>query len=228
MLGAEFRSLVEACDPWTADAVQLIASTGIRYGELMFLTVTDLDEDTLLIGYKELPYQMPEMVRRLLKDTSRGLWWPKDATDRVIPLTNMARDVLQRRVGVAARAGIPWLFANKAGNARAQDLFGKGASPSLLMRSSSASFYPDRGRVDEPRMSGSTTGRFDPASGDHHRPKSPVVMIVWRLASMTRVIRIVVKNCRLRAGHYRLGDSARAKATRLGRTCVGNFQPESV
>lgn len=119
--GAEFRSLVEACDPWTADAVQLMASTGIRYGELMFLTVTDRDEDTLQIGYKELPFQMPEMVRRLLKDTSRSLWWPKDATDRVIPLTNMARDVLQRRVDVAGRAGIPWLFANKAGNPRAHN-----------------------------------------------------------------------------------------------------------
>lgn len=121
MLDAEFRSLFEACDPWTADAVQLMASTGIRYGELMFLTVTDLDEDTLLIGYKELPFQMPEMVRRLLKDTSRSLWWPKDANDRVIPLTGMARDVLQRRVDVAARAGIPWLFANKAGNPRAHN-----------------------------------------------------------------------------------------------------------
>ncbi len=118
---AEYRDLVEACDPWTADAVQLIANTGIRYGEMMLLTVDDVDDDTLLIGYKELPYQMPEMVRRLLKDTARGLWWPKDATDRVIPLTRVSRDVLQRRVEAARRAGIPWLFANNAGNPRAHN-----------------------------------------------------------------------------------------------------------
>ncbi len=117
----EYHDLLETCDPWTADAVKLIANTGIRYGELMFLTVDDADEDALLIRYKELPYQMPEMVRRLLKDTSRSLWWPKDATDRVIPLTWLSRDVLQRRVEVARRAGIPWLFANKAGNPRAHN-----------------------------------------------------------------------------------------------------------
>lgn len=111
----------DACDPWTADTVQLIASTGIRYGELTFLTVDDVDEDTLLIRCKELPFQMPEMVRRPVKDTSRSLWWPKDATDRVIPLTNMARDVLRRRVEAARRAGIPWLFANQAGNPRAHN-----------------------------------------------------------------------------------------------------------
>ncbi len=44
----------------------------------MFLTGDDVDEDTLQIGYKELRYQMPKMVRRLLEDTSRNLWWPKD------------------------------------------------------------------------------------------------------------------------------------------------------
>ncbi len=89
---AEYGNLLEACDPWAADAVQLIANTGIRYGELMFLTVddVDLDDRTLLVGYKELPYSTPKSIHRLLKDPSRNLWWPKDATDRRIPLTTIS------------------------------------------------------------------------------------------------------------------------------------------
>jgi len=119
----EYRNLLDACDPWAADAVQLIANTGIRFGELMFLTVddVDLDDRTLLVGYKELPYPMPRSIRRLLKDPSRNLWWPKDATDRRIPLTSIAFDVLQRRMAIARKAECPWLFANNAGNPRAHN-----------------------------------------------------------------------------------------------------------
>jgi len=117
----EYRDLLDACDPWAADAVQLIANTGIRFGELMFLTVDDLDLDdrTLLVGYKELPHKMPKSIHRLLKDPSRNLWWPKDATDRRIPLTSIAFDVLRRRMPIADEADCPWLFANNAGNPRA-------------------------------------------------------------------------------------------------------------
>ncbi len=72
--GSEFRSLVEACDPWTADAGQLMASTGIRYGELLFLTVNDVNEDALRIGYKELPCQLRRLVREsLLAPTFAGI-----------------------------------------------------------------------------------------------------------------------------------------------------------
>jgi len=119
----EYRDLLDACDPWAADAVQLIANTGIRFGELMFLTVddVDLDDRTLLVGYKELPHKMPKSIRRLLKDPSRNLWWPKDATDRRIPLTTIALDVLQRRMAIAQKADCPWLFANNAGNPRAHN-----------------------------------------------------------------------------------------------------------
>jgi len=110
-------------DPWAADAVQLIANTGIRFGELMFLTVddVDLDDRTLLVGYKELPHRMPKSIHRLLKDPSRNLWWPKDATDRRIPLTSISFEVLQRRIAIADKADCPWLFANNAGNPRAHN-----------------------------------------------------------------------------------------------------------
>ena len=119
----EYHDLLGACDPWTADAVQLIANTGIRYGELMFLTLSDIDVDdqTLLVGYKELPYRMPKSIHRLLKDPARSLWWPKDATDRRIPLTSIAFEVLRRRVAIAGKANCPWLFPNKAGNPRAHN-----------------------------------------------------------------------------------------------------------
>jgi len=119
----EYRALLAACDPWTADAVRLTANTGIRYGELMFLVVDDVDleKNTLLVGCKALPYEMPKTARQLLKDRSRNLWWPKDATDRVIPLTGVSRDVLRRRVDAARRTGIPWLFANDAGHPRAHN-----------------------------------------------------------------------------------------------------------
>ncbi len=119
----EYRDLLGACDPWAADAVQLIANTGIRYGELMFLTVqdVDLDDRTLLVGYKELAHRMPKSIHRLLKDPLRNLWWPKDATDRRIPLTSIALDVLRRRVAVAHKSNCPWLFPNKAGNPRAHN-----------------------------------------------------------------------------------------------------------
>jgi len=120
---AEYRDLLDACDPWAADAVQLISNTGVRFGELMFLTVddVDLDDRTLLVGYKELSQPMPKSIHRLLKDPSRNLWWPKDATDRRIPLTSIALDVLQRRMAVAQMAECPWLFANNAGNPRAHN-----------------------------------------------------------------------------------------------------------
>ena len=119
----EYCDLLDACDPWAADAVQLIAHTGIRYGELMFLTVddVDLDDRTLLIGFKELPHTMPKSIHRLLKDPSRNLWWPKDATDRRIPLTSIAFEVLRRRMAIARKSECPWLFPNNAGNPRAHN-----------------------------------------------------------------------------------------------------------
>ena len=120
---AEYVALVADCDAWTADAVQLMANTGIRYGELMFLTIEDFDPDkgTLAVAKKELPYRMPKTIRQLLKDKTRNLWWPKAGGNRMIPLTKVSREVLQRRRDIAERLGIPWLFANNADNPRAHN-----------------------------------------------------------------------------------------------------------
>lgn len=138
---AEYGRLVEACDPLTADAVKLIANTGIRYGELMFLVADDVDleDGTLFVGHKELPYPMPKTIHRLLKDPSRNVWWPKDAANRRIPLTTTALDVLRRRVAEAREAESPWLFPNKAGKPRAHnkalDLLKAAAVASSVMMS---------------------------------------------------------------------------------------------
>lgn len=76
-----------------ADLVRVIANTGLRLGEAVHLKWEDID-----------------LARRLLVVRCRPEYTTKDREERVIPLNDVARSVLSRRM---AENAFGWLFAVK-------------------------------------------------------------------------------------------------------------------
>jgi integrase len=93
---AEVLGICQHAEPFFADVFRFLALTGLRQGELMWLTKEDLDVEHRLLRIRAKAFR------------EEGLQWNPKGDDRVVPLSAPALAVAKEML---ARSGGRWLFA---------------------------------------------------------------------------------------------------------------------
>ncbi len=110
---ALIKTAVDEGDIQTAQIITVLAETGMRFGELQFLTPVDIDwrRGTTHIGMKQVASPLHPNLRRLLD--RHGRWWPKDETDRYVIMTPTCYKVMEQVAPPATQQA--WVFVNDQG-----------------------------------------------------------------------------------------------------------------
>ncbi len=113
----QVKQLIEtalACgDTRIADLITVLAETGMRFGELQFLTPQDIDwrKGRIKIGIKDVVGPLHPNQARLLD--RHGRWMPKDETDRYIIMTPACYQVLEQALTPGTERA--WVFTGENG-----------------------------------------------------------------------------------------------------------------
>ncbi len=134
---------IAAGDFQIAQIVVVLAETGLRFGELQFLTPDDVDwpRGVIHIRNKKVTASLhPEMSRLLDR---HGKWWPKDETNRYVFMAPTCYRVLEQVVLPSSNR--PWVFTDQKGlpiqDQGTRERLQRYATEAGIMR-----YVPDRGK----------------------------------------------------------------------------------
>ena len=107
------ETALNADDAQVAQIIAVLAETGLRFGELQFLTPVDIDwrGGRIHVRMKEVTGPLHPELQRLLD--RHGRWWPKDETNRYVFMTPTSYKVLEQVCPPGSKQA--WVFEDHNG-----------------------------------------------------------------------------------------------------------------